>query len=421
MLPGKPYVVINMPPRVGKTKMMEALCCWMFAYFPESQIIYTSYSNAMASESSRYIQQVMAAPWYVTLFGTRLGKIQQADRFTTNAGGNLFADGTAGSLAGIGAGLKREAGGFIIVDDPSKPDEAMSTVEMEKIRFWLENTIVRRRNSSEFTPIIVCAHRIAIDDLPGHILEKYPGRTVHLKFPGFVDGKSIIPETITTEAMMDTQEGNPFAFSAQIQQEPVVWGGNLIKTDDFPEYDPGQPMRFDRKLITVDTAMKAKQHSDFTVMQCWGKIGKNIYLIDQMRGKWLSPELITYGKEFRAKHHLPGQWVGRFLIEEANVGEAMIQQMRREGVPVEGIVIPQRDKVARVKEVLPFIVTHRVHLPKGAPWLPGFKTECAQFREDGKQKHDDQIDAMVYGIQFLLGRPLSILDVIRDRQNPQAA
>jgi hypothetical protein len=54
---GKSFIVINIPPRVGKTKMLEALCCWMLAYFPDSQMIYTSYSNDLAKTSVKYIQR----------------------------------------------------------------------------------------------------------------------------------------------------------------------------------------------------------------------------------------------------------------------------------------------------------------------------------------------------------------------------
>ena len=125
----KSFIIVNVPPRVGKTKMLEALSTWTLAFFPDAQIIYTCYSNELATTSVRYIQQVIDSPWYKELFPTALGKIRQSDHFTTTAGGKVYGDGVGGSLTVLGAGLKRRAGGFIVIDDPAKPDEALSRVE----------------------------------------------------------------------------------------------------------------------------------------------------------------------------------------------------------------------------------------------------------------------------------------------------
>ena len=70
-----------------------------------------------------------------------------------------------------GAGLKRKAGGFIVVDDPTKPDEATSQTIQDGVNFWFENTLKSRRNSPK-TPIIVCMQRLAEDDLSGYVLAK---------------------------------------------------------------------------------------------------------------------------------------------------------------------------------------------------------------------------------------------------------
>ena len=72
----KSFVVINIPPRVGKTKMCEAWITWQLAYFPDAQNIYTSYSNDLAKTSVRYIQQVITSKWYAELFETRIGDIR---------------------------------------------------------------------------------------------------------------------------------------------------------------------------------------------------------------------------------------------------------------------------------------------------------------------------------------------------------
>ena len=412
----KSFIVVNIPPRVGKTKIMEALVCWQLAYFPDSQIIYTSYSNELAKTSVRYVQQVMVSPWYLDLFATRLGTIRQADHFTTASGGKVYGDGVGGSLTGLGAGLKRRAGGFIVLDDPSKPDEALSRVESDKLRVWFENTLKSRRNSSQWTPIIICMQRLDTEDLSGFVLREYAADVHHIKFSAFNNmGESTIPETVSTKSLLDTQRISPFTFAAQYLQEPTVIGGNLIKIGDFKYYDPAYAPKFEFKVIAADTAMKTKEANDYSVFQCWGRYQKKAYLIDQMRGKWAPADLIRNARAFYEKHHRAASPVAYMSVEEAAAGLTLIQDLRKKGIPTKG-VIRHRDKVTRVKQILAYQATGMVWIPKEASWLPAFEQECAAFREDGKSRHDDQVDVFADGVFLCLGKGTSILSVIGGRR-----
>jgi predicted phage terminase large subunit-like protein len=407
----KSFIVINIPPRVGKTKMIEALCSWLLAYFSDSQIIYVSYSNELAKTSVRYIQETMAAQWYQDLFETRLGQIRQADHFTTTGGGKVYGDGVGGSLTGLGAGLKRRAGGFIVLDDPAKPDEALSQIEGGKLRFWLNNTLLSRRNSSQWTPIFVVCQRLSTDDLPGFLLENYPNDVELIKFPAMVNGESVIPETVTTAELLNIERVNPFAFASQYLQEPVILGGNLIKLDNFHHYDTESPPKFELKIMTCDTALKAKESNDYSVCQCWGRSLKRAFLIDQIRGKWSPAELLANVHRFYQKHHKASSPMSFIAIEEAAAGFALIQEMRKRGIPAKGLV-RQTDKVSRVNVVLPFIEVGLVYLPRQAHYLSALELELASFRRDGKSAQDDCCDCLADAVFMLLGKGTSILSVV---------
>ena len=407
----KSFILINIPPRIGKTKMCESFITWALAYFPDSQFIYTSYSNDRAKESVRYIQEVMARQWYLDLFSTRLGNIQQADHFDTTLGGMVYGDGVGGSLTGVGAGLKRRAGGAIVIDDAAKPEQAMSRVESDKLRFWFENTLKSRRNSSQWTPIIVCMQRLDAEDLTGFLLENYPNDCELIKFSGFVNGQSVIPETTDTKSMLDSQRVNPYTFAAQICQEPIVLGGNLIKIANFRYYEPGETPRFELKVITCDTALKAKTSNNHSVLQCWGRAKHQAFLVDQIRGHWTPDQLLKNSAAFYRKHSTPTSPVASLVVEEAAAGVTLISDMRKRGIPARG-VIRTKDKVTRVNEILAYQETGMVWLPKSALWLPAFELELAQFRADGKSIHDDQVDAFADGVLMTLGKGTSILSVI---------
>jgi predicted phage terminase large subunit-like protein len=405
----EPYVVINIMPRVGKSKILEALACWVLGYAPDSQNIYTSFSEDLVTDRVRYIQEVMRSAWYQEIFPeVRLGSVQKATEFNTVQGGLVYGAGSGGTITGKGAGLKRVLGGFIAVDDPSNPNAALSKVESEAVRFWFENVLKWRRNSDRWCPIIVVMQRLAVDDLTGYLLEAYPGKVKLLKFPARVNGESIVPETLSTEGMNMAEKTNPFTFWAQLMQEPVVFGGNLIKTDDFVMEVIEAAQKWDRKIITGDTGMKAKEHNDFSVFQCWGKRGAHAYLIDQIRGKWESPELLTMAEGFWRKHRAG---LSRFYIEDKASGTGLIQQLKGKGIAVTPIE-RSRDKVSRVHDILPYIATHCVHIKEGQPWTVAFLSECAQFRADGLQKHDDQVDPLCDALEMLLGHRMTVWDAL---------
>lgn len=411
---GKSFVIINIPPRFGKTKICEALACWQLAYFPDSHMIYTSYSYHLAESSVRYVRETIAREWYAELFPqTKLSGVQKADYFDTSEGGRVYGAGAGGAITGFGAGLKRQAGGFIIIDDPIKPDEAMSEVVSESTNFWFENTLKSRRNSPH-VPIILCMQRLSEQDLSGYILENYPGDVELIKVAALdpVTGESIMPETVSTKSLRDTEKVNPFAFNAQYQQEPIILGGNVLKTDWFKYYkDDPATMNFEWVVITCDTALQTKRHNDWSVLQVWGRLQRRAYLMDHVRGRFTSPELLSVAGTLYEKWNRMNCPVSKFLIEKAAAGPGLIQQLQLLGIPAEGID-RVKDKVARLMDVLAFFRTGMAYLPADALFNKEILAECAAFRADGLAKHDDIVDTMVDGVGELLGSGLSILDVL---------
>jgi predicted phage terminase large subunit-like protein len=410
-----PYVVINIAPRVGKSKILEALACWSLGIAPDAQTIYTSFSEELVTDRVRYICEVMRTEWYQDLFPeTRLGDVQQAGHFTTTLGGRVYGAGTGGTISGKGGGLKRRFGGFIAIDDPANPNEALSRTEAENLKFWFENVLKSRRNSDRWCPIILVMQRLSTDDLTGYILENYPEETRLLKFASRDrDGQSIIPETISTAGLNQWEKVNPFTFWAQQMQEPVVFGGNLIKVDDFI-LEPLDPFaKWDRKIITADTAFKTKEHNDQTVFELWGKRGQGAYLLDCLHGKWESPQLLGMALAFYRKHRAG---LSQFYVEDKASGTGLVQQLKAGGVPVSPVE-RIHDKVTRVQEILPYIATHRIHINKDQPWTRPFLEECAAFRADGLQKHDDFCDPLADACMKLLGKRLSVWDVLGSSKN----
>ena len=77
-------------------------------------------------------------------------------------------------LQGFGAG----SGGAIIIDDPLKPDDALSDVRRSFINNRY-NTTIRSRVNDRDVPIIVIMQRLHEDDLSGFLLDGGSGEQWH--------------------------------------------------------------------------------------------------------------------------------------------------------------------------------------------------------------------------------------------------
>lgn len=127
-------------------------------------------------------------------------------------------------------------------------------------------------------------------------------------------------------------------------------------------------------------------------------------MIDQLRGKWEAPELERRANIFWQKCVGCGYNPRFFAVEDKVSGTGLIQRLKFEKrVPVRAI---QRsaDKYSRLLDVLGYIESGYVYLPRAADWLNDFLSECESFSADFRHAHDDQIDPMVDALEYLTSK-----------------
>ena len=76
-----------------------------------------------------------------------------------------MATSVGGVLTGRGADL-------IILDDPLKPEDALSETRRNSANDWYDNTLLSRLNSKKSGVIIIVMQRLHQNDLVGHVLEQ---------------------------------------------------------------------------------------------------------------------------------------------------------------------------------------------------------------------------------------------------------
>ena len=205
-------------------------------------------------------------------------------------------------------------------------------------------------------------------------------------------------------------------FSSQYQQQPIFRGGFVIKRDWFKYYPTGIKYRYKKIFITADTAMKVKEHNDYSVFIVSGITEDNhLHVLDMVRGKWESPDLKRVAVDLFNKWKLQpetGLACSGLYVEDKASGIGLIQELKRCGVPVIGLVA-DKDKLTRIENVLSYIESGMVLLPNGENYgfNPDLLAECEAFSRDDSHMHDDICDSLAYAIQEGLAKTkVSILD-----------
>ena len=426
-------LAIALPPRSLKSIIISvALPAWLLGHDPSTEIVCASYGQELAEKLSADCRRIMLTPWYRRLFpATRLVR-QTMQHLETTKGGKRYATSVGGSLTGIGARI-------IIVDDPMKPDEALSDAERNRANEWARHTLFTRTNAKADDRIIIVMQRLHEDDMIGHVLECAPFELIafaaiaqedevhHIKTPfgtwvhSRLEGEALHPERESLEVLAKQLRllGTAF-FTAQYLQTPTPLGGGLVKLDWFNRYDPARIPAFARIVQSWDCASTAKELSNYSVCTTWGITStKDIYLLHVYRAKLKYHELKLKVRELAQEHR-----AGVVLIEEAASGIQLCQELVDQGFARIQAIKPRGDKIMRMAAQTPVIEAGRVFIPHDAAWLAAYLHELGMFP---KGRYDDQVDSTSQALCFI-GAPqggerwlenLRLADLLREGINPE--
>jgi predicted phage terminase large subunit-like protein len=402
-------LIVNLPPRSLKSHCVSvAFPAFLLGHDPAGRVICASYGQDLADKLARDCRTLMSSPFYRHLFpGSRLSPEKQAvNEFTTIAQGFRMATSVGGVLTGRGAN-------YLILDDPLKPDDAMSETRRGAVNDWYDNTLLSRLDSKETGVIIIVMQRLHQDDLVGHVLEQ--GRWDILSFPSIASEDEKVeyqtpfgPRTFQRKAgepLQPHREGlevlkglratlGEYNFLSQYQQDPMPVGGAMVKTEWLKYYDK-LPERFTMVVQSWDTANKSGELNDYSVCTTWGVFDGHKYLLDVFRKRLNYPDLKRSVAE-QAARHKPNS----ILIEDKASGTPLIQDLKRAGVFFIKAYEPpsQMDKVMRLHAQTAEIENGKVLLPRSAHWLRDYVQELISFPGS---KHDDQVDSTTQALDYL--------------------
>jgi len=402
-------LIINLPPR--SLKSHAATVCFpafVLGHKPSAQIICASYGQQLADKHSLDCRTLMGSEWYRGLFRARLSpRKQSVQEFVTTANGFRLATSVGGVLTGRGAD-------FIIIDDPLKPDEAVSQTRRQAVNGWYDQTLYSRLNNKTAGCIIIIMQRLHEDDLVGHVVEQEHWEWVRLPAIAEEDethhivsplgqrtvrrraGEALHPERESLETLENMRRTvGEYNFAGQYQQKPAPLGGGMVKAEWFKSYVRGEePARFDRIVQSWDTANKSSELNDYCVCTTWGLKGKRIYLLHALRERMEYPDLKRAVYQQAQRYH-----PDNILIEDKASGTQLIRELLRDGVYPVTRYEPTMEKVMRLHSITGTIENGFVYLPTESDWLAAYEHELTTFPS---AKHDDQADSTSQALDWFM-------------------
>jgi hypothetical protein len=184
-------LIINLPPRSLKSVLASvAFPAFVLGHDPSQRVICVSYSGDLAKKHANDFRAVMEASWYRALFpAARIGRKDSETEIEMTARGFRLATSVGGTLTGRGAQI-------IVIDDPLKPEDALSEPKRTAANQWFNSTLMSRLDDKRTGAIVIVMQRLHVDDLTGFVRSLADDWTV-LSLPAIATVDEEIPLSAT--------------------------------------------------------------------------------------------------------------------------------------------------------------------------------------------------------------------------------
>ncbi|MBO0569961.1 phage terminase large subunit [Clostridium botulinum] len=411
-------MIVNEPPRHGKSRTAGLFVEWVLGNNQNEKIMTGSYNETLSTMFSKNVRnsiQEEKADKYKPVFsdvfpGVRIKHGDGAMNLWSLEGGynNYLATSPTGTATGFGASL-------LIIDDLIKnAEEAYNEAVLEKHWDWFTNTMLSRLE--EGGKIIIIMTRWASGDLAGRALDYYKEQGIkvkHISMKALIDKdkkQMLCPEVLSYRSYKNKVKamGEDIA-SANYQQEPIDLKGRLYS--DFKKYkyipkdNNGNPL-FTRIKAYIDTA---DEGSDYLCCIVYGEYNKEAYALDVLYTKepMEVTETATAKMLFENKVNIAdiesnnggrgfARSVERILKEKFNSNKTKVKWFHQ-----------SKNKKARILSNATWVMDHIYYPVNWRDRWPEYYNAMVKYQREGKNKHDDAPDATT-GIAENVGKGNSI-------------
>lgn len=392
-------LIVNEPPRHGKSRTAGLLVEWVLGKDQSQKIMTGSYNETLSTMFSKNvrndIQEVKADESKVVFSDVFPGvQIKQGDgamNLWSLEGGynNYLATSPTGTATGFGASL-------LIIDDLIKnAEEANNELIKEKHWSWFTDTMLSRLE--ECGKIIIIMTRWASDDLAGRALQHFKeagAKVRHICMKALINPEThemLCPEVLSYKSYQGKIKamGADIA-SANYQQEPIDLKGKLYTA--FKTYSGALP-QFKEIRNYTDTADTG---DDYLCSINYGVTFANeAYILDVLYTK--APMEDT--EPATAKMLYNGQ-VNVARIESNNGGRGFARNVKRileqefgSNYTTVKWFTQSSNKDARIYSNSSWVMQHIYYPEDWRNRWPEYYDAMNRYQREGKNKHDDGPDA----------------------------
>lgn len=396
-------LIINLPPRMGKSRSAGLFVEWVLGKNQKEKIMTGSYNETLSTMFSKNVRNSIQEEKadadkiiYSDIFpGVKIKSGDGAMNLWSleNGHNNYLATSPTGTATGFGCSL-------LIIDDLIKnAEEAFNENKLESHWEWFTKTMLSRLEGKE--KVIIIMTRWASGDLAGRAEEYYKEENKKvrvIKNKALQDDGTMLCEDILSykSYLSRTKAMGPEIASANYQQEPIDLKGRLyskIKTYETLPKDVNGNLLFTTIKNYTDTADTG---SDYLCSINYGVYEKEAYVLDIIYTK--EPMEIT---EPLLANSLYDYGVNEADIESNNGGrgfarsvERILREKYRSNKTKINWFHQSKNKQARILSNSTWVMDH-IYFPKN--WMdrwPEFAKAILTYQKEGKNKHDDGPDAL---------------------------
>jgi predicted phage terminase large subunit-like protein len=399
-------LAIFMPPGSAKSTYSSVLFPpWYFARHPDHSVIAASHTAELAEKWGRRVRNLINDNQ--PLLGVGLAASSQAaGRWETNSGGEYFAAGVGGSIAGW-------RGDLIVIDDPVRSrEDADSPTLRDKTWDWFRSDVYPRLKPNGRIALIQT--RWHEDDLAGRILEEMktggdmwdvislPAMAEENDPLGRIPGAALWPDWENLAELERKRRAiGPRDWNALFQQRPAPEQGDYFKA----EWLKPCPLYPDKRWLRIyggsDYAV-TEGGGDYTVHVVVGMdYADKLYLLEVWREQAASDRWVEAFCDL-VKRWSPMGWAEEQGQIRSGIGPYLDRRQRERKAYVFRETFPTRgDKSVRAQSIRGRMALEGLHVDEHAPWFADFRAELLSFPAGA---HDDQVDAL-----GLVGQLLDIM------------
>ena len=385
-------LVINLPPRHGKSRTATLFVEWMFGNNPLMKVMTGSYNETLSTTFAKSVRDTILEEKsegilsYCDIFPKTQIKRGESSASKWALEGSqqtsYLATSPKGTATGFGCNI-------MLIDDLIKSSaEAFNENILLQHQDWFNNTMLSRTENG--FKLIIIMTRWATNDLAGYILRSYKG-VRHINYKAVQDDGTMLCDAILNHEDYEfkTKSMAKEIVLANYQQEPIDVKGRLYT--QFKTYS--KRVEYKYILNYTDTADTG---SDFLCSINYGMTFDGDYHIFDIL---YTNEPMEVTEPLTAKM-LTKDNVGCAIIESNNGGRGFARNVKSECKKLNNTHTniqwfhQSANKQARIFSNSASVMTN-VYYPEN--WIdkfPDFAEAMMRYQKEGKNLHDDAPDCV---------------------------